>query len=132
MHLEEVVAYCNTLISRRKYLLNYFGEYFDSESGEGRLMDDNMQNPKPKIDVKENLINLLTIISDTKGIYKQKDLVSILLGKNNALLTSHNIVDNKCFGSGQSKNEQFWNGLLWYLRAEGMVLKKVENFGSRT
>ena len=91
MHLEEVVAYCNTLMSRRKYLLNYFGEYFDSESGEGRLMDDNMQNPKPKIDVKENLINLLTIISETKGIYKQKDLVSILLGKNNALLTSHNI-----------------------------------------
>ena len=130
MHLEEVVAYCNTSISRRKYLLNYFGEYFDSESGEGRLMDDNMQNPKPKIDVKENLIYLLTIISDTKGIYKQKDLVSILLGKNNALLTSHNIVDNKYFGIGQSKNEQFWNGLLWYLRAEGMVLKKVENFGS--
>ena len=52
------------------------------------------------------------------------------MGKNNALLTSHNIVDNKYFGSGQSKNEQFWNGLLWYLRAEGMVLKKVENFGS--
>ena len=130
MHLEEVVAYCNTSISRRKYLLNYFGEYFDSQSGEGRLMDDNMQNPKPKIDVKENLINLLTIISETKGIYKQKDLVSILMGKNNALLTSHNIVDNKYFGIGQSKNEQFWNGLLWYLRAEGMVLKKVENFGS--
>ena len=130
MHLEEVVAYCNTSISRRKYLLNYFGEYFDSESGEGRLMDDNMQNPKPKIDVKENIINLLSIILETKSIYKQKDLVSILLGKNNALLSSHNIVDNKYFGSGKSKNEQFWNGLLWYLRAEGMVLKKVENFGS--
>ncbi len=130
MHLDEVVAYCNTSISRRKYLLNYFGEYFDSESGEGRLMDDNMQNPKPKIDVKENLIKLLTIISVTKGIYKQKDLVGILLGKNNALLTSHKIVDNKYFGSGKSKNEQFWNGLLWCLRAEGMVLKKVENFGS--
>ncbi|MFL2593946.1 MAG: RecQ family ATP-dependent DNA helicase [Flavobacteriaceae bacterium] len=130
MHLDEVVAYCNTSISRRKYLLNYFGEYFDSESGEGRLMDDNMQNPKPKIDVKENLIKLLTIISETKGIYKQKDLVGILLGKNNALLTSHKIVDNKYFGSGKSKNEQFWNGLLWCLRAEGMVLKKVENFGS--
>ena len=130
MHLEEVVAYCNTSTSRRKYLLNYFGEYFDSQSGEGRLMDDNMQNPNPKIDVKENLINVLTIISETKGIYKQKDLVSILLGKNNALLASHNIVDNKYFGSGKSKNEQFWNGLLWYLRAEGMVHKKVENFGS--
>ena len=132
MHLEEVVAYCNTSISRRKYLLNYFGEYFDSDSGEGRMMDDNMQNPKPKIDVKENLIKVLNIISETKAIYKQKDIISILLGKNNALLTSHNIVDNEYFGTGKSKNEHFWNSLLWYLRAEGMVLKKVENFGSLT
>ena len=42
LHLEEVVAYCQTSLSRRKYLLNYFGEYFDSETGEGRLMDDAM------------------------------------------------------------------------------------------
>ena len=33
MHLEEVVGYCQTSLSRRKYLLNYFGEYFDSDSG---------------------------------------------------------------------------------------------------
>ena len=132
MHLEEVVAYCNTTISRRKYLLNYFGEYFDSESGKGRLMDDNMQDSKPKINVKENLINILNIISKTKSIYKQKDIVSILIGKNNALLTSHNITEHNFFGIGKSKDEQFWNGLLWFLRAENMVLKKVENFGSLT
>ena len=35
LHLEEVVAYCQTSLSRRKYLLNYFGEYFDSETGDG-------------------------------------------------------------------------------------------------
>ena len=132
MHLEEVVAYCNTTISRRKYLLNYFGEYFDSESGKGRLMDDNMQDSKPKINVKENLIKVLNIISKTKSIYKQKDIVSILIGKNNALLTSHNITEHNFFGIGKSKDEQFWNGLLWFLRAENMVLKKVENFGSLT
>ena len=132
MHLEEVVAYCNTTISRRKYLLNYFGEYFDSESGKGRLMDDNMQDSKPKINVKENLIKVLNIISKTKSIYKQKDILSILIGKNNALLTSHNITENNFFGIGKSKDKQFWNGLLWFLRAENMVLKKVENFGSLT
>ncbi len=132
MHLEEVVAYCNTTISRRKYLLNYFGEYFDSKSGKGRLMDDNMQDSKPKINVKENLIKVLKIISKTKSIYKQKDIVSILIGKNNALLNSHNITEHNFFGIGKSKDEQFWNGLLWFLRAENMVLKKVENFGSLT
>ena len=53
-----------------------------------------------------------------------------MIGKNSALLVSHNINDNKYFGSGKSKNEYFWNGLLWYLRVENMILKKIENFGS--
>ena len=130
LHLEEVVAYCQTSLSRRKYLLNYFGEYFDSETGEGRLMDDNMQNPKNKINVKEQLVLILNLILETKSIYKQKDIVNILIGKNSALLVSHNINDNKYFGSGKSNNEYFWNGLLWYLRVENMILKKIENFGS--
>ena len=130
LHLEEVVAYCQTSLSRRKYLLNYFGEYFDSETGEGRLMDDNMQKPKNKINVKERLVLILNLILETKSIYKQKDIVNILIGKNSALLVSHNINDNKYFGSGKSNNEYFWNGLLWYLRVENMILKKIENFGS--
>ena len=130
LHLEEVVAYCQTSLSRRKYLLNYFGEYFDSETGEGRLMDDNMQNPKNKINVKEQLVLILNLILETKSIYKQKDIVNILIGKNSALLVSHNINDNKYFGSGKSNNEYFWNSLLWYLRVENMISKKVENFGS--
>ncbi len=130
LHLEEVVAYCQTSLSRRKYLLNYFGEHFDSETGEGRLMDDNMQKPKNKINVKEQLVLILNLILETKSIYKQKDIVNILIGKNSALLVSHNINDNKYFGSGKSNNEYFWNGLLWYLRVENMILKKIENFGS--
>ena len=130
LHLEEVVAYCQTSLSRRKYLLNYFGEYFDSETGEGRLMDDNMQKPKNKINAKEQLVLILNLILETKSIYKQKDIVNILIGKNSALLVSHNINDNKYFGSGKSNNEYFWNGLLWYLRVENMILKKIENFGS--
>ncbi len=130
LHLEEVVAYCQTSLSRRKYLLNYFGEYFDSETGEGRLMDDNMQNPKNKINVKEQLVLILNLILETKSIYKQKDIINILIGNNSALLVSHNINDNKYFGSGKSNNEHFWNGLLWYLRVENMISKKIENFGS--
>ena len=130
LHLEEVVAYCQTPLSRRQYLLNYFGEYFDSETGEGRLMDDNMQNPKNKINVKEQLVLILNLILETKSIYKQKDIVNILIGKNSALLVSHNIKNNKYFGSGKSNDEYFWNVLLWYLRVENMISKKIENFGS--
>jgi ATP-dependent DNA helicase RecQ len=39
--LQEVVAYAETSMWR-KFLLHYFGEEFDSETGEGADMDDNM------------------------------------------------------------------------------------------
>ena len=70
--LEEMVSYCETSISRRKYLLNYFGEEFDNDTGDGGMLDDNMANPKEKIDVKREIIILLNLIKETKQIYKSK------------------------------------------------------------
>ena len=128
--LEEVVAYCLTSMSRRKYLLNYFGEYFDSETGDGRLMDDNMKNPKELVDAKEDLVTLLKLIIDTKFIYKQKDLVSILIGESNALLNSHNISSNKYFGIGKLKDNFYWRSLIWQALAESYISKTIEDFGS--
>ena len=127
--LEEVAAYCQTSISRRKYLLNYFGEYFDSDKGDGRLMDDNMRDPKQKLNVKKAVIIVLNIISKTKFIYKQKDIINILIGANNALLNSHNILSSEFFGIGKENDKNFWNSLIWHLRVEGFILKKIDSFG---
>jgi ATP-dependent DNA helicase RecQ len=112
--------------------LNYFGEFFDSDSGEGRLMDDNMQNPKNKINVKQEVLSVIKLIIETKSIYKQKDIVDILIGDSNALLSSHKISESKFFGIGKSKNKDFWNSVIWFARVENMITKKIESFGSLT
>jgi len=44
--LQEVVAFCETSMSRRKFILHYFGEEFDNATGDGGDMDDNMRHPK--------------------------------------------------------------------------------------
>jgi ATP-dependent DNA helicase RecQ len=46
--LQEVVAYAETSMSRRRFLLHYFGEEFDEVTGDGADMDDNVRNPKNK------------------------------------------------------------------------------------
>ena len=46
--LQEVVGYAETSMSRRKYLLHYFGEEYDEVNGAGADMDDNTRNPKKK------------------------------------------------------------------------------------
>ena len=57
--LQEVVAYAETSMSRRKFLLHYFGEEFDGETGDGADMDDNVQNPKTKVESKNQVKILL-------------------------------------------------------------------------
>lgn len=44
--LQEMVAFAETSISRRKFILHYFGEEFDNETGEGGDMDDNVRHPE--------------------------------------------------------------------------------------
>ena len=76
--LDEMAAYAETSMSRRKFLLNYFGEDFDELKGEGALMDDNMKNPKPKKKVNDEVITVIKLIQHTKEQYRTKDLVAYI------------------------------------------------------
>ena len=100
--LQEVVAYAETSISRRKYLLHYFGEEFDSETGEGADMDDNMRNPKQKEEAKDQVKLLLEVIRDTKQQFKAKEIILALVGKVNALKKPHTVDQKSFLGTGNN------------------------------
>ena len=127
--LDEISAYAETSMSRRKFLLNYFGEDFNEINGEGALMDDNMKNPKPKFKVNNEVLLVLDLIKSTKEQYKTKDLVAYLTGKENNLLRSHNVTENKLFGSGKNNDSVFWNSLLRHLIVNNLLNKNIETYG---
>ena len=101
--LNDMVAYAETSISRRKFILHYFGEEFDNETGDGGDMDDNMRHPKNKFEAKIELEILLKVVKETKEIYKSKELINTLLGENTALIKSHKTNNISVFGSGSQK-----------------------------
>ena len=127
--LDEVAAYAETSMSRRKFLLNYFGEDFDEINGEGAMMDDNMKNPKPKIKVNQDVLKVLKLIKHTKEQYRTKDLVSYLIGKENNLLRSHNVISNELFGYGKEKDSSFWNSLIRHMLVNKTLNKNIESYG---
>jgi len=127
--LEEMLGYAETSISRRKFILHYFGEDFDSENGKGADMDDNMRYPKEKVEAKENIITVLKIISDTKEKYKLKELISIILGEKNALTNSHKMHTKDYFGVGKNESKAYWNALLRQLIVAKYLLKEIESYG---
>ena len=127
--LSDMVAYAETSVSRRKFILHYFGEDFDNETGEGGQMDDNMRFPKKKFEAKNELILLLKTVKETKEIYKSKELVKTLLGESNALIKSHKTDNLSVFGSGKLKDSQFWMALLRQIIVKGYLKKDIETYG---
>ncbi|PAM94206.1 DNA helicase RecQ [Flavobacterium sp. IR1] len=127
--LQEVVAYAETSMSRRKFLLHYFGEEYDGENGEGADMDDNVRNPKNKIEAKDQAVKLLEIVRDTKHIYKSKEIVFTLIGRVNAVIKAHKTDTQPFFGSGSDHDEKYWMALLRQVLVSGYLSKDIETYG---
>ena len=127
--LQEVVAYAETSMSRRKFLLHYFGEEFDNETGEGGDMDDNVRNPKVKLEAKDQVVKLLEVVRDTKHIYKSKEVVFTLIGRVNAVIKAHRTDSQPFFGSGADHDEKFWMALLRQVLVDGLLSKDIETYG---
>jgi len=127
--LNEMVAYAETSISRRKFILHYFGEACDNTTGEGGDMDDNMRYPKKQFEAKESLKTLLEIVVKTKQKYKSKELVKTLIGEKNALIQSHKTDQMPFFGVGKDKDALFWMALMRQALVGGYLSKEIETYG---
>jgi len=127
--LQEVVAYAETSMSRRKFLLHYFGEEFDSETGEGADMDDNVRNPKTKIEAKDQVKLLLEIVRDTKHLYKSKEICFTLIGRVNAMIKAYRTDSQSFFGAGKNFEERYWMALIRQVLVDGLLTKDIETYG---
>ena len=127
--LQEVVGYAETSMSRRKYLLHYFGEDFDEVNGLGALMDDNAINPKKKNEAETELRMLLEVVVKTYQKYKAKELVNTLTGKINALLKSHKTDEQPFFGCGKEHDEKYWMALIRQALVARYINKEIEQYG---
>ncbi len=127
--LQEVVAYAETSMSRRKFMLHYFGEEFDDVNGLGANMDDNARNPKPKEEAKENLAKLLRVIEGTAEKFKSKEIVKAIRGKLNALISSHKTNEKPFFGIGSDQDKGYWMALIRQALVAKFIKKEIEQYG---
>lgn len=127
--LQEVVAFAETSMSRRKFILHYFGEEYDNETGEGGDLDDNMRFPKKKHEAKGDAVKILNVVKRTNERYKSKEVVNVLIGHSNALIKSHRTEDQDFFGSGIEQEGPYWMALLRQLLVAGFLRKDIETYG---
>ena len=126
--LQEMVAYAETSISRRKFILHYFGEFYDDRLDEHK-MDDNVRFPKSKSEAKEELTLLLKAIGGTREKFKAKEVVKTLLGEQNAIMISHHTAELPVYGQGKHKKEAYWMALIRQANVAGYLKKDIETYG---
>ena len=112
MLLGEMMAYAESSISRRKFLLNYFGEEYDPGKDNIDVLDDNLRFPKEKIEAEEYLSILLNKVRNSKEKFKHKTLIKS--------------IDRK----GLKSDERFWNTVLRSAIMDGFFKKEIKNYGS--
>ena len=127
--LQEVVSFAETSMSRRKFLLHYFGEAFDEVNGEGADMDDNVRNPKKRTEAQKEVSTILDVVEKTKEEYRSKEIINTLIGKENALLISHKTHLQSIFGVGKAKSDKHWMALIRQVIVAGYLKKEIEQYG---
>ena len=124
--LMETVAYAESNSCRRKLLLNYFGETYETENC-GAC--DNCLHPKKQFDGKEEMSLVLELIETLPERFKMEHLANILAGETNSIIKSYKHDKLELFGVGKDHSVKFWNAVIH----QGLVLhflhKDIESYG---
>tara|TARA_B100000513_G_scaffold195328_1_gene125736 strand:- start:313 stop:2508 length:2196 start_codon:yes stop_codon:yes gene_type:complete len=128
--LQEVVAYCETSINRRKFLLHYFGEEFDEVNGPGAKMCDNSTNPKELTEGKDNVALALACVKSVKAKHKAKYFVDVLTGNKTAEVKTYQGINSPYFSKGDDYDNHFWHAVYRQIVVAGLIKKEVESYGT--
>ncbi|MCM1312183.1 MAG: DNA helicase RecQ [Bacteroides sp.] len=124
--LKETAAYCESSVCRRKLLLYYFGENYESDNC-GNC--DNCLHPKKKVEAKEYLILALKAIIAVKENFKEDYIIDLLRGNESETLLAHKHDSLEDFGAGADVEEKMWNAVLRQAMIAGYIKKDVDNYG---
>nr|HAV02466.1 ATP-dependent DNA helicase RecQ [Chryseobacterium sp.] len=127
--LNEVVGYAETCMSRRQYILYYFGEQFDPVNGLGADMCDNSVNPPVLKDAGKALQKILNVVKDLEEKFRTKDLIAVLAGKENPVVKSYKLNTSKHFGSGTAETENYWKSVIRQATVQNYLQKDIETYG---
>jgi ATP-dependent DNA helicase RecQ len=123
--ITETVAYAESGVCRRKILMSYFGE----EYTEKNCNCDNCQNPKEKIEAKDNAAKALKVIKALDERFPAEYAINIIIGKLTPQIKMYRHEKLAEFGIGKSEPEYFWHSLIRQLLLDGILRKDIEDYG---
>jgi len=124
--INETVAYAESGVCRRKVLMSYFGEeYGDKSCGSC----DNCRHPKPRIEAKEHVTQVLQSIKALNESFATEYVVSFVTGRLTPQIKMFRHEGLDVFGIGKKDPDHFWNSLIRQMLLEGLLKKDIEEYG---
>ena len=125
--LQEMAAFCESGICRRKYMLHYFGEIFDETKCKG--MCDNCRHPKERYDATKQVKQGLAVTKQVKEKFGINHMIKVLRGATSqqVVLNEHN--DLPIHGRGQDLGEKEWRSVFAQMLVQGYLTKDIDNYG---
>lgn len=124
--LAETASYAESSLCRRKTLLHYFGEKYETENC-GNC--DNCLNPKKQVEAKEELSAIIEIITTLKEKFKADHIIDIALGRTTASVKSYNHDELEQFGSMDTSDAKTLNAVIRQAIIAGYLTRDIEDFG---
>jgi ATP-dependent DNA helicase RecQ len=125
--MQEVVAYAETASCRRRFLLHYFGEEYHED--DCHKMCDNCKNPKERVEVKQEIANVVQCILDLNENYLMKTVMDFLMGRETKEMKDFRFTEMENFGVGDDRDENFWSSIFRHAMINNLIYKEIEEFG---
>lgn len=125
--MKEMVGYVETSTCRRKFLLHYFGEHYESDlCGQ---MCDNCRHPRERIEAGKELQLALRAIDNIKENHGIKTVIDFIQGAATKEMNDFGFTSYAFFGKGSDKDNNFWHSILSNALIEDYIYKDIEKYG---
>ncbi len=123
--LQEMAAYAETGVCRRKFILNYFGETMDEDCG----FCDNCKRERETFQGEELIFKALEVAKQTNERFRLDHLVSVLIGEKTDYVESYKHDKLAIFGQGADHPAKTWVGVIRQAMIKDFLEKDIENYG---
>jgi len=127
--LEEMSAYAESSVCRRKQLLHYFGEEYQDEECGKKMWCDICRYPPEKFEAKEYAQSVIEAVKLTNQRFGLRHIVNVLLGKDDEYVRSYGHNELPVYGIGKDKDQLFWSSIVRQTLLHGFLQKDIENIG---
>jgi len=127
--LEEMAAYAESAVCRRRQLLHYFGEEYNGKECREHGKCDNCARPRELFDASDPVYTALLAVSQTEERFGIDHLVDVIMGNENQYVKSYKHNNLKVYGKGKGEDKNFWRSILRQALLYEYLDKDIENVG---